>query len=136
MVGVDLDGESLALLREQLGIRNLVVGDAEHLETCDIQGRFDVVLCGDLVEHLTCPGLMLNGIKRFLVPKGTLIVSTPNSFSLMANIRFTTGGIAKVSSTWLRFRSSRSAIFLKDTAIGSMNSIRATHALRGPDWRG
>jgi hypothetical protein len=44
-----------------------------------------------LVEHLSCPGLALNGIHRFMNEKSELIISTPNAFALLSNIRFTLG---------------------------------------------
>jgi len=91
VVGVDLDAETINLIHSKLGTGNLVIGDVEHLENCAIDGTFDVILCGDLVEHLTSPGLMLEGMKRFMTPESSLIISTPNQFSLLANIRFSLG---------------------------------------------
>jgi SAM-dependent methyltransferase len=91
VVGVDLDAETIKLIRSKLGTENLVIGDVEHLEKCAIDGTFEVILCGDLVEHLTNPGLMLEGMKRFMTPESSLILSTPNQFSLLANIRFSLG---------------------------------------------
>jgi hypothetical protein len=91
VVGVDLDAETIKLLHSKLGPGNLVIGDVEHLEDCAIDGKFDVILCGDLIEHLACPGLMLKGIRQFMTPQSSVIISTPNSFSLLANIRFSLG---------------------------------------------
>ncbi len=42
-------------------------------------GQFDVVVCAELIEHLTfCPTLTLCEIHRVLKPGGMLILSTPN----------------------------------------------------------
>jgi ubiquinone/menaquinone biosynthesis C-methylase UbiE len=91
VVGVDLDAATIKLIRSKLDTGNLVIGDVEHLENCAIDGTFDVIVCGDLVEHLTSPGLMLEGMKRFMTPESSVIMSTPNQFSLLANIRFSLG---------------------------------------------
>lgn len=42
----------------------------------------DVVFAGDLIEHLSNPGLFLESAKRNLSAGGRLIVSTPNTFNL------------------------------------------------------
>ncbi len=49
--------------------------------------KFDVVLAGDLLEHITCPGLMLNGIRRFLAVDGLVVMSTNNAFGLHFQIK-------------------------------------------------
>jgi 2-polyprenyl-3-methyl-5-hydroxy-6-metoxy-1,4-benzoquinol methylase len=87
LYGVDLDEESLVLMRERLGFKNLYPGNVEHLENVPIQKKFDIVVAGDLLEHITCPGAMLNGIKRFLHERGELIISTNNAFGLHYQIK-------------------------------------------------
>src|SRR4051812_3135450 len=79
LYGIDLDRESLALMREQMGFANLYEGNVERLDELRLDERFDVVLAGDLIEHLTCPGELLNGIKRFLQPGGRFVLSTVNA---------------------------------------------------------
>ena len=49
------------------------------------------MLFENLVEHLGCPGLALNGIRRFMNGTSEMIISTPNTFALLCNIRFTLG---------------------------------------------
>lgn len=41
-------------------------------------GSFDMVFAGEIIEHLVDPELMLNEIHRVLVPRGLLLLSTPN----------------------------------------------------------
>lgn len=46
-------------------------------------GSFDVVVCGEIIEHLpNGPDQMLQECNRVLVPGGRLLLSTPNSVSL------------------------------------------------------
>lgn len=39
---------------------------------------FDVILCFDFIEHITCPNLLLSEINRILKPGGICIIVTPD----------------------------------------------------------
>lgn len=90
--GVDLDGEAISELRN-LGIfTNVVEGDVERLsELGSDLGRYDLVVAGDIIEHVSNPGLMLDGIKDRLNKDGRLIVSTPNAFGIASWIKYARG---------------------------------------------
>jgi len=51
-------------------------------EDFDFDVKFDVIFAGDLIEHLSNPGLFLNACKRNLKPDGKIIVTTPNCYNL------------------------------------------------------
>jgi 2-polyprenyl-3-methyl-5-hydroxy-6-metoxy-1,4-benzoquinol methylase len=51
-------------------------------ESFHFDTAFDVIFAGDLIEHLTNPGLFLDCAKKHLAPGGRIIVSTPNTFNL------------------------------------------------------
>ena len=91
VIGIDLDAESIELAKLHLGVPGLFVGDVEHLEKISLDRTFDVILFGDLIEHLSCPGMAFDGIRRFMSINSELIISTPNAFSLPANIKFSLG---------------------------------------------
>lgn len=82
VVGVDADLASLAVgLRtgRGLGVSNVgyLAGDVEDgLPLTD--GRFDVVLCLDLLEHVYKRDLVLAEIRRVLKASGTLLLAVPN----------------------------------------------------------
>lgn len=80
--GIDIDEDSLRIMREQLGMDNLYYGDVQELDKVAIDRRFDVVIAGDILEHISCPGAMLDGVKRFLHKDGRLIISTNNAFGI------------------------------------------------------
>ena len=42
------------------------------------EGPFDVVLAGDVLEHVRDPGRVLEQARELLAPGGRLIVSVPN----------------------------------------------------------
>jgi len=88
IVGVDLSGSAVELLRHKLCIHNIVVGNVERLEDLKLVRTFEVVVCGDLIEHLDSPGRMLDGIWRLMSP-ASAIIYTPNAFGLLGNLRFT-----------------------------------------------
>lgn len=54
------------------------VGDAESYQT---EERYDVVFVGDLIEHLSNPGLFLDCCHRNLADDGRLVIATPNTYS-------------------------------------------------------
>jgi 2-polyprenyl-3-methyl-5-hydroxy-6-metoxy-1,4-benzoquinol methylase len=95
IVGVDVSGEAVALLREQGGLSDILVGDVEALDRLGLQRVFDVVIAGELLEHLRNPGLCLEGVRRVLVPAGRLVVSVPNAFAVKAFLRVL-GGVELV----------------------------------------
>ena len=76
MVGVELDEAAAEGAREVCA--DVLVGDVETMELPFEPGSFDVVLCGDLVEHLRDPERFLARVRPVLVPEGRLVLSTPN----------------------------------------------------------
>jgi len=91
LVGIDIDVAAVELRRSRLGERSILRADAEDLKSVGLDGTFDIILCGDILEHLSCPGRALEGVRCFMGPTSELIVSVPNSFALLANLRFTMG---------------------------------------------
>jgi len=87
--GVDLDSESIAQLQSRDIFKNVITGNVEHLDDLPPGlGTFDVVVAGDIIEHLSNPGAMLDGVTRRLKSGGLFIISTPNAFGLPAYLRF------------------------------------------------
>ena len=82
LYGIDLDAESLEVMRQELGYENIFEGDVQNLDAVPINRKFDIVLAGDLLEHITCPGAMLEGVKRLLQHNGRFVISTVNAFGL------------------------------------------------------
>jgi 2-polyprenyl-3-methyl-5-hydroxy-6-metoxy-1,4-benzoquinol methylase len=76
IVGIELDPEA-AHAAEQFCER-VLVGDVETMELPLEPSSFDVVLCGDVVEHLRDPVAALARLRAFLKPGGRVVLSTPN----------------------------------------------------------
>ena len=63
LFGIDADEEGLDVLKAN-GFSDLYTGDLEHLDNSLLDRTFDVVVAGEVIEHLNNPGLFLDGVKR------------------------------------------------------------------------
>ena len=60
--GFDFDRAGLDILAKA-GEENLHFADLEKLEDVELDETFDVIIAGEMIEHLSNPGLFLRGIK-------------------------------------------------------------------------
>lgn len=89
VVGVDIDVTALGMAERRLGIAAV---------SADLNGplpfaskAFDVVVAGEVLEHLIHPPSFLTEVARVLVPAGLFVGSTPNAFRLRNRWRFLWG---------------------------------------------
>lgn len=102
--GIDLDADAVARIRDDLHWDGVFVGDAERLDQVGgLTPPYDVIVVGDLIEHISRPGQMLEGLKPLVGRDGTLIISTPNAFGLFANLRVTLGSFVEGDQHVLNF---------------------------------
>jgi SAM-dependent methyltransferase len=79
LVGLDLDDSGVRAARE-LGYEAYAVDCQDTSAIAGLQlPAADVIIAGELIEHLDKPGLFLEAIKPLLVPGGTLEITTPNA---------------------------------------------------------
>jgi 2-polyprenyl-3-methyl-5-hydroxy-6-metoxy-1,4-benzoquinol methylase len=76
VTGVDSDSELVNIARARLD--NVISGDIEEIIDREILGRFDCIVCGDLLEHLNNPWKVIGALKRHLKKGGLFIASVPN----------------------------------------------------------
>jgi 2-polyprenyl-3-methyl-5-hydroxy-6-metoxy-1,4-benzoquinol methylase len=76
VVGIERDPEAAEAARSVC--EEVFVGDVETMDLPFEHGSFDVVLCGDLVEHLREPERFLVRVRPLLRTGGRLVLSTPN----------------------------------------------------------
>ena len=83
LVGIDLDAAGVALATDQ-GYEAYVADcrDPEQIDALAIEPA-EVVVAGEVIEHLDDPGSFLDGLHRLLAPGGTLILTTPNASGLL-----------------------------------------------------
>lgn len=78
VIGVDIDREGIERLREQ-GYE-AYQGNIEHLEALPDLGPIDLIVAGDIIEHLSNAGLFLDGAHRFFGPETRMLITTNNAF--------------------------------------------------------
>src|SRR5690606_37936931 len=79
LYGFDYDEEGLEALRS-FGYGDLYQADLEALENVELDATFDVIIAGEMIEHLNNPGKFLNGIKRFMNKDTRLVITTINAY--------------------------------------------------------
>jgi SAM-dependent methyltransferase len=89
--GFDFDQQGLDILQSR-GINNLYRADLEHLEDVPLAETFDVIIAGEIIEHLSNPGLFLSGVKRFMRPDTRLVLTTINAYCAMRFVIYTLRG--------------------------------------------
>lgn len=85
--GLDGDADGLDALH-RLGFDHLWLGDLEDLAAArpldpadeDALGAFDVVVAGEVLEHLGRPAALLEGLRPLLAPDGEVLVTVPNAY--------------------------------------------------------
>jgi SAM-dependent methyltransferase len=69
-----------------------IVGDIEKLELPLPEEYFDVILCGDVLEHLVDPWTTVDKLSRFLKRGGYFIASIPNFREIKTLLGIVMGG--------------------------------------------
>jgi 2-polyprenyl-3-methyl-5-hydroxy-6-metoxy-1,4-benzoquinol methylase len=79
VVGIDIDETNVRKL-QALGYQDIYLQNAE---TFSLPQKFNTIVAGEVIEHLARPGLFLERGKAHLSPGGSVIITTPYTFSLL-----------------------------------------------------
>lgn len=90
VIGIDCDERGVSYLRDK-GF-NIQLADARDF---DLGETFDVVVAGDVMEHIDNPGGFLDSCRRHLAPGGVVLVTTPNPWFWKYIVRATVFGRVK-----------------------------------------
>lgn len=82
LYGFDFDQEGIDVLASK-GFENLYRADLQKLSDVQLDKQFDVIIAGEMIEHLNNPGEFLSGIKRFMNRDTQLVITTINAYSGM-----------------------------------------------------
>ncbi len=82
LLGLDYDKVEVEKLKKD-GYR-IEYGDAQNF---DLGKKFDIIVAGELIEHLPNPGKLIECCKKHLKDSGILIITTPNAFSFRNLLR-------------------------------------------------
>jgi len=88
VVGLDVDRDALEKAA-QLGIEPVVANVEEPLPFED--ASFDVVVAGELLEHLQFPEAFVAEARRVLRRGGVFVGSVPNAFRVQSRLKFLRG---------------------------------------------
>jgi SAM-dependent methyltransferase len=100
LVGVDVDRSALEQASARLGIETAWADVEEGLPFDD--ESFDVVVAGELLEHLADPSATVAHAFRVLRPGGRFVGSVPNAFRLKSRLRFAAGRHPETDATHLQ----------------------------------
>ncbi len=78
--GLDSSEEGCQILRK-MGFDRVIHGDVEQLNMKLAQQNFDIILAGEIIEHLSNPGIFIRNLISLMKNQTNLILTTPNAFS-------------------------------------------------------
>lgn len=82
VIGFDLNANGLQLLQRADPDGRYVCGNAESLNEHFPASSMDLVIAGEIVEHLSNPGSFFEACAKVLRPDGILLITIPNSFGI------------------------------------------------------
>ncbi|MDI6783516.1 MAG: class I SAM-dependent methyltransferase [bacterium] len=81
--GVDFDEQALAIAKEKGAKVHFVRFDTEKIP---FQTQFDIIVAGEVLEHLINPAGLMEQIQRLLKPDGITLISLPNECTIYHRI--------------------------------------------------
>ena len=83
IVGLDQSEEGVSWAREQGFEAHAVDAQSQDAVAALALEPADVVVAGEIIEHLDAPGPFLRSMRPLLKPDGLLVVTTPNAYRLL-----------------------------------------------------
>ncbi len=115
--------------QENPEIDRLIIGNIEEIELDLPENYFDIIICGDVIEHLIDPWNVLRKLHKHLKENGVIIVSIPNireyhilyRILILADFKYGDRGI--LDRTHLRFFCKKNIISLLTSTLYTPVSI-------------
>ncbi len=125
VVGIDAAPELIAVARDHAAAMGLEI-DYRAGAVEDLQGRFDLITCMEVVEHVADPAAFVTALSKRLAAGGLLILSTPNATGwsklLMITLGEGLGRIPKGTHDFAKFISpERMKLLLADAGLSCMD---------------
>jgi len=130
VVGIEINEDALKTARKHCD--HVITQNVEYLEEVPYPDCFfDVIVYGDVLEHLVSPELVMRRLKRYLASNGYIVASIPNVGYWRIRIKLLTGkfeyeGGGIMDRTHLRFFTINSAISLVEKTGHVIQSIDYT----------
>jgi len=100
VVGLDIDKIALEECARDLNIETKWVDFSIQIPLPT--SSFDVIVAGEVIEHLPCPSITVAEVSRILKPNGLFIGSVPNSYHIKNRLRVLKGSLIDNDQTHLR----------------------------------
>ena len=100
VTGLDIDQLALEACKNNLNIKTIWADFS--LQIPIPTSSFDVVIAGEVIEHLPYPEITISEVSRILKPQGLFIGSVPNSYHLKNRLRVLKGRLIDYDQTHLR----------------------------------
>ena len=100
VTGLDIDKLALEACKNNLNIKTIWADFS--LQIPIPTSSFDVVIAGEVIEHLPYPEITISEVSRILNPEGLFIGSVPNSYHLKNRLRVLKGRLIDYDQTHLR----------------------------------
>ena len=121
--------------QENSGIDRLIIGNVEHIVLDLPNDYFDVIICGDVLEHLIDPWHIMKSLHKLLKQNGVIIISVPNireyhilyKILVRADFMYSDQGI--LDRTHLRFFCRKNIIALLTSSMFTLVSIHSIFRL-------
>jgi len=100
VTGLDIDKLALEACKKNLDIETIWADFSLQIPLPT--SSFDVVIAGEVIEHLPYPEITVSEVSRILKPDGLFIGSVPNSYHLKNRLRVLKGRLIDYDQTHLR----------------------------------
>ncbi len=90
IVGMDNSIEMVELLKTECNLDDILIGDIEKPADYP-KAHFDIVVAGEIFEHLSNPGRALEALRASVSPNAKLVITVPNAYSLKGFLRAIVG---------------------------------------------
>ena len=100
VTGLDIDKLALKACKKNLNIETIWADFSLQIPLPT--SSFDVVIAGEVIEHLPYPEITVSEVSRILKPEGLFIGSVPNSYHLKNRLRVLKGRLIDYDQTHLR----------------------------------
>lgn len=85
VIGIDIALEDVAsMVSHGYDVR---VIDAQTMSSHEWGEAFDIVLLGDVIEHITNPGMVIEEARKVLAVGGKIVITVPNAFGIIRYVK-------------------------------------------------